>query len=368
VKPTEFFGIGSVRNLEKIFSEESTKNIFLVTGGDSYTTCGAQKKIKEILNSVGCNFYRFSDFSPNPKLVEIEKGLEFFEKENDDLIVSVGGGSTIDVAKAIKLFYFKKTKIKIPLIAIPTTAGSGSEATHFIVYYIGKEKQSQGDPEITLPDYTILDPQFTRNLPREITAVTGMDALSQAIESYWCINSIDESKIYAEEAIKLVIKNLERCVNSPSDESREKMLRASNLAGKAINLTKTTACHSIAYPITSYFGIPHGHAVALTLPEMLLYNSDCTKKDCNDKRGAEYVGEIIKKIANLLGEENVEETAKKIKNLMGLIGLKTKLSELGIDKDRAEIIIKNGFKPERVKNNPRLLTEEGLRKILKKIE
>lgn len=367
MKQQEYFGFDSINNLEDILKNKKIKNIFLVTGKTSYETCGAKQKIETILRESDISFTRFSHFSPNPKLEEIQKGYQQFKEKNYNMIIAVGGGSAIDVGKAIKLFNFQQTNKRIPLIAIPTTAGSGSEATHFIVYYIGKEKQSEGKLSITLPDYTIIDAQFIMNLPRKIAAETGMDALSQAIESYWSVNSTNKSKKFSKEAIMLVLGNLEKAVNSPSKESRENMLKAANLAGKAINIAQTTACHSIAYPITSYFGVPHGHAATLTLGEMLKYNSQITDEDCNDKRGVNYVNKTIDEIVNLLGARDVEEGRDKIKGLMSSVGLKTKLSELGVDKEGIKIIIKNGFKPERVKNNPRFLTEEKLRKILESI-
>jgi alcohol dehydrogenase class IV len=363
----EYFGFRSIKNLEEILQDNNSKNIFLVTGKDSYETCGVKMEIEKILRKFKIDFTRFYDFSQNPKLKEIENGLRLFKKENYDLILGVGGGSSIDVAKAIKFFHFQKKENKIPLVAIPTTAGSGSEATYFIVYYIGKEKQSQGKPDLTLPDYAICDPQFVFSLPKNIAASTGMDALSQAVEAYWSVNSTTESKKFSAEAIRLILGNLERAINERNKESREKMMLASNLAGKAINIAKTTACHSIAYPMTSYFGIPHGHAAGMTLGEMLVYNSKVTEKDCNDSRGVDYVKKTINELLEVIDINNIAEASEKIKNLMINIGLETRLSKLGIDEQGMEVMIQNGFKPERVKNNPRVLTEEALRGILERI-
>ncbi len=350
----EYFGFGAIEKLDEIVGG---KKIFLVSGKNSFEVSGA----KEVLDKQ--NYNRFWDFSPNPKIEDIQKGFEIFEKENYDFIVAVGGGSVIDTAKAIKLFYYEKTERKTPLVAIPTTAGSGSEATYFIVYYIGKEKQSKGDVNVTLPNYVICDPELTVSLPRKVTASTGMDALGQAIESYWCINSTEKSKKYARESINLLVGNLEQAVNSGLREAKEKVMKASNLAGKAINISKTTACHSIAYPITSYFQIIHGHAVSLTLGEMLVYNSK-VGEDCLDSRGEEYVKKNIFEICEMLGVLNPLEGKDKIKRLMQGIGLKTKLRELGLSLKDVELIVEKGFNPERIKNNPRLLTKDNLKKVL----
>ena len=374
----EYIGFNSINNLKNILSRHHPLNIFLVSGKNSYEKSGAKAILDVILTNY--NVVHFHDFDVNPKLTDIKKGIKIFMKNKCDFVIAVCGGSAIDIAKSINLFaanieepieYIKKGKNienkGNTLIAIPTTAGSGSEATHFAVIYIDKIKYSLENYFI-LPDYAIVDPQFTMSLPKSLTASSGIDAFSQAIESCWSINSTKESKKHAKEAIKLTIKYLPKDVGNTSEESREAMAKAAHLAGKAINISKTTACHAISYPITSYFSVPHGHAVALTLAKMLEYNSKVTEKDLLDKRGIDYVRDIIKEISNLIGAKNTEEASKKITNLMKEIGLKTKLSKLGIKTDEdIEIIIKNGFNPDRVKNNPRKLTKKALRKILNSI-
>lgn len=374
----EYFGLNSISNLKKILSKHKPKSIFLVTGKSSYARSGAKLVLDKILKNF--NLMHFYDFEENPKLNDVEKGLRVFRENNCDFVIAIGGGSVIDIAKSINILaanpykpieYVKNKKNinnkgKI-LVAVPTTSGSGSESTQFAVVYIGKTKYSLDQPFI-LPDYAIVDPQFTFSMSKYVTACTGMDALSQAIESYWSINSTEESKKCSVKAIKLILKNLPDSVNNPSKKSREAMAIAANLAGKAINTTKTTACHSVSYPMTSYFNVAHGHAVALTLPEMLVYNSQVIEKDILDRRGINYVKKTISEIAKLLGARNAKDAGSKINNLMNEIGLSTRLKELGIKTNKdIEIIIKKGFNPDRIKNNPRRLTEGVLRKILEKI-
>ncbi|MCK4429506.1 MAG: phosphonoacetaldehyde reductase [Candidatus Aenigmarchaeota archaeon] len=374
----DYFGFGAVNELKNILIKHNPKNIFLVTGKKSYELCGAKSILEDILKDY--NIIAFSQFSLNPKIEDIKQGLELYKKNNCDFVVAVGGGSVIDIAKAINIFvanegdvveYIKNEKsIKYkgnPLVAIQTTAGTGSEATHFAVIYINKTKYSLTHKYV-LPDYAIIDPQFTMSLPSKITAATGMDALAQAIESYWCVGSTEESKNYASESIKIIMQNLVKSVKNPDEKSRIAMAKASNLAGKAINISKTTAPHAISYPITSYFGIPHGHAVGLTIPSFILYNQEVTEQDVQDKRGVNYVKKTMGKVIHLLATRNAEEAKIKITRLMEDIGLETKLRSLGIDSDEdVELIIKNGFNPDRVKNNPRRLTKESLRLILREI-
>lgn len=287
------------------------------------------------------------------------------------------GGSVIDMAKLINFFfandiepekYLKEGKKNVvkgwPLIAIPTTCGSGSEATHFAVLYLEHKKHSV-ESQYMLPDVAIVDPGFTLSLPRYEVAVSGMDALSQAIESYWCINSNDESKEYARESIEIVMSNLVAAVNGPERSARLAMAMASHLVGKAINITKTTAGHAVSYPLTSFFGIAHGHAVGLTLSSFLVYNFNVTSNDVLDHRGVLYVKKSIYEIAGFLGQSSVTEAKQKIDDLMHKIGLETRLSSLGIKSEKdIELIIENGFNPDRVKNNPRLLTRDALGTIL----
>ncbi|MBN4049057.1 phosphonoacetaldehyde reductase [archaeon AH-315-M20] len=380
MKQREYLGFNSIDNLKPILDKHNPKNIFLVTGRKSYETCGAKSILDITLQPYKVT--HFYDFEVNPKIKDVEKGIKNFRENECDFVIAVGGGSALDIAKAINLFSNNEESVLLtytknpeniknkgkPLVAIPTTSGSGSEATRFAVLYKDKTKCSFAHVFI-LPDYAIVDPQFTINLPKYITACTGMDAFSQAVESYWSTNLTDESKEYARKAIKLIIENLQDAVNNPNEKSREAMAKAAHLAGKAINISFTTSCHAIAPPITSYFGVPHGHAVALTLAQMLIYNSQVTEDDLLDKRGLDYVKNTINELVALIGARTVEEAGKKIKGLMEDIGLITRLSELGIKTNEdVDLIIRDSFNPNRLKSNPRLLTKEALRKdILSKI-
>ncbi len=375
----EYLGFNSINKLKTILRKNTFKNIFLITGKDSFEKTIIKEKLLKILKNY--DYIQFNDFSPNPKLNDIKKGLDLFKSQDFDVIIAVGGGSVLDMGKSISILstndnspidlIVKKKEIKkkgIPLIRIPTTAGSGSEATHFAVVYIDKDKYSLAEPEYLQPEYVIVDPQFTYSLSKKNTAVSGLDALTQAIESFWNINSTDESKNYAKKAIELILNNLIKAVNTPDKKSRYNMVIAANYAGKAINITKTTACHAISYPITSYFNIPHGHAVALTLPSMIVFNSDVSEDDIIDSRGVEYVKKVMKELISIIGASDFIEAREIIRNLIINIGLEIKLENLHIKtQEDIELIIKNGFNPERVKNNPRLLTETKLRKILNDI-
>jgi len=376
----EYIGYDSIQELKEILKNNNFKKIFLVTGRKSFE----QDEIKQVILKLldGFDYYHFDDFTPNPNIIDIKKGLDIIKQENFDVIVAIGGGSVLDMAKSISIFskndeppekIIKKeveiTQKGIPLVRIPTTAGSGSEATHFAVVYIGKTKYSLANKKFMMPDFVIVDPQFTLTLPKKITAYTGMDALTQAIESFWNIYSTEESKNYSKKAIELIISNIVKSVHQPTRESRYNMAIAANYAGKAINITKTTACHAISYPMTSYFNVPHGHAVALTLPSMIVFNSEVNQNDVLDPRGVNFVKGKMNRLVSIIGASDFQDAKEKVMHIMKQINLETRLSELGINSSEdINIIVKNGFTPNRVKNNPRLLTEFQLRKMLEEIK
>ena len=377
---TEYSGTGSVNAIRKILKKEKPKSVFLVTGKFSYEKTGIRSKIQPLVSH--CKITHFADFSVNPSIGDIKKGIALFRKSKCDFVIAAGGGSVIDIAKAINIFSPQKLtpekylQKKLPierkgkkLLAIPTTAGTGSEATHFAVVYIGKEKYSISHQRFLLPEYVILDPALSFSLPPHITACTGMDALAQAIESYWSVHSTGESKKYSRKAIRLVLDNLRTAVMSPTQKAKAAMMRAANNSGKAINIAYTTACHSISYPLTSYFGVPHGHAVALTLGEMFLFNTAVRKEDCLDARGEKYVSKTMKELARLFGENSPEGVCEKLKSTMDSINLERRLVQVGVITEQdIHIIIKNGFNQDRIKNNPRRLTETSLRQILRNIK
>jgi alcohol dehydrogenase class IV len=371
----EITGHGSIRELRTILSSLSAKRVFLVSDKQSHEACGAKEALQWL--SSCCAVVEFSEFEPNPRIEDVQRGITAFRQENVDCVLAVGGGSVIDMAKLVNFFSCKgldprtlarqeqiATQEGKLLIAVPTTSGTGSEATHFAVLYKGKEKLSIAH-ETILPDVAIVDPALSMSLPPYTTAASGMDALSQAIESYWSIHSTENSKEFSKRAIAWILPNIVVATREPTPAARLAMAEAAHLAGKAINITKTTAPHAISYPITSYFGIAHGHAVALTLPSILEYNGAVAREDVLDPRGASYARGTIMEIVEQLGAKDIASARGQLEHLMDRIGLERRLSALGIKSEEdIDLIIRNGFNPERVRNNPRLLTKTALREIL----
>ena len=378
MKQKEFFGFNSVESLKDILLEYKASKIFLVVGKGSFVKSSAESVLLPMFEDL--DIKKFNDFSVNPDMQDVKKGIKSYKSFNPDIVVAVGGGSVIDIAKSINILSFQSSspekyiKNKLPLsrpgkpfVAIPTTSGTGSEATYFATIYSNKIKFSIGDKKLTLPDIAIVDPQFTMSMPSNLTASTGLDALCQGIESMWAVGSTDESRHYAKKAVKKAFDNLEKAVNNPNKISRMNMAEAANFSGKAICISKTTACHSISYPITSFFKIPHGHAVALSVPEIIEYNYNLTEKDCIDPRGVDFVKEKISEIFEIIGADDEIDAKGKITRLIRNIGLETRFNNLNISKKDLNVIIKNGFTPSRMSNNPRKIDENDLRIILERI-
>ena len=318
---TDFIYRGSIENL-KYWKED----VLVFTGKKSF------EKIRPIVEEY-LNFpFYYNDFSTNPKLEEIEKGVETISI-NPKTIIAIGGGSVIDFAKVYKY----KTKLNVPLIAIPTTCGTGSEATQFAVYYKEGKKQSLDSPEV-LPNVAIVDSQFVENNPTYLKACTALDAYCQAIESYFACKSTEKSRQYAMEAIKLCRDNLVKYVNSNEKTYSLNMSKASNLSGKAINISRTTAAHAMSYSITTKYGIPHGHAVALNIAKVMEYNKNVDEKSINDKRGVAFVRERMDEIYSTIGILNANDY---FQDLFYKVGIEYK-------EYPSEYI-----DPERLKNNPR---------------
>ncbi len=358
-------------DLKDLVHKLSPKNIFLVTGKGSFFKSGANSFIEPALN--GFNYIHYYDFEENPKYEDVVLGISLFIKHNCDLVIAIGGGSVLDMAKLINIFSANPQKEYLniindntlivnkgkTLIAIPTTAGTGCEATHFAVVYHHKVKYSVSHKFI-LPEVVGLNYNLTITQPKYLSACAGLDALSQAIESFWSNNSTTESKKYATEAILLLIQSLENRVLEPTEENIKAVSLGAYLAGKAINISKTTAPHAISYAFTSYFSIPHGHAVFLTLPKFIEYNFHVTNIDIADSRGENYVRNNIGILCNILGVNSPKEAENLLRELVQKIGIELSLSKIGINnKEDIKLILEN-INMERLKNNPRKIKTKHL--------
>jgi len=365
-------GQNSLSYLKSFLSDNQPNSIFLVTGKDSFFASGAHEKLEPVLKSY--NYYRFYDFEENPKVEDVERGIEKFNLNSCDLIIAVGGGSVIDMAKLVNIFHSEKDDISscilsaetkgkmLPLVAVPTTSGTGSEATHFAVVYVRRKKYSVANT-LLLPDLVIIDPSFTFSASPYLTAVTGLDAFSQAIESYWSINSTEESQKYSIEAAKVIWNNLPSAVNENSFKAKQLMSKASHLAGKAINIAKTTAAHALSYGFTTNLKIAHGHAVSLFLPFFMDYHTKVSEENCNDTRGMNWVKESMLNIVKSLDLE-IEQLGSETLRFINRCNISIDYSELNISRQLFDQSI-GDFSEERLKNNPLSVDEVVLKGLYK---
>lgn len=246
------------------------KHCFVVRGHRSYEACGGYEVIEKLQTETHCQITEFEDFSVNPKYKEAQVGMEKLLQSNADMIIAIGGGSVLDISKLIRHMAVEKG-YSIPLHAMPTTAGTGAEATHFAVVYIEGKKQSIAADDI-LPDVAVVYPPFTYSNSKYQTACAGFDAVAQAIESFWAKGATDESRQYSVKALSLLWKQLPQLIQFPTEELRDQISEGAYWAGRAINISTTTAPHAFSYAFTSRYGYPHGHAVALTFPFFMQLN------------------------------------------------------------------------------------------------
>lgn len=365
---------GAIRQVERLVRSCGVSRVFLVVDETAYTSSGAANDIEPILENL--HITRFTDFEPNPKLMDIQRGVSLFRAAPPELVIAIGGGTAIDLGKLIgfigpqecspsEIITGKKqgTVASIPVIAIPTTAGTGSEATHFAVAYIDTEKYSVAHPSM-LPAHAVIDPCLTHALPTAITAATGLDALCQAIESIWAVGATDESIEYASTAIQYAVENLLISVKTPTLESRLAMCRASHMAGKAINISKTTAPHALSYILTSKYKVPHGFAVAMTLSKFLAFNASVNSEDCVDQRGWENVRSRVARIVNLLNVSSIADACARIDSLAAAVGAPCSFADVGISRIEQLHEIAASVNIQRMSNNPRKIDQSMIVQLL----
>ena len=358
-------GAENVSALNNILGECGARNVLLVCGKSFFSLT-----IAHIIKDSKVSFTIFQDFSPNPKYEDIVLGVKSFKDHGCDTILAIGGGSAIDVAKCIKAFapmgddvpYYKQPIVasSIPLVAVPTTAGTGSESTQFAVIYIDGEKASLSHPCL-LPEYAILEPSVLLTLPSYQKKCSMLDALCQALESWWSVNADAQSINFAKQAVQKWLESQNGYLENTS-EGNKGMLLASNLAGRAINITKTTAPHAMSYKMTTLFKIPHGHAVALAFPHVWRFMLEHPQA-CIDERGSVYVLDTFLQMASALGQETVEQA------IMWFTSLLEKLEILPpnqVNPEEFDMLI-HSVNLERLKNSPMQLDFQALTDIYAEI-
>lgn len=348
-----FSGADNFVELEKYLTEKSVKQIMLICGS-SYNNL----KINESIKSIGIPILRFSHFTPNPDYYDALEGAKIFGQSSCDCILAIGGGSSIDVAKAIKLFGNKEKEILLG--AIPTTAGSGSEVTKFIVLYKNNIKQSIEETSL-VPQFVLYEPKVLETLPLYQRKATFLDALSHSIESMWSVNATEQSKMYASNAIEIILDNFEGYLKN-EESANKNMMRAARLSGKAINISKTTICHAMSYKMVKMYGIAHGHAVGLCIPKVLAYtykNLDRCLSDCY----AEQLKYVLDNLAKLFGMRSVTLLIQWFENLLENLSLNS--LPAAKSEDIKQLVLDINL--DRLENYPIYIDQQDLTLLYKQI-
>jgi len=367
-------GIRFGSGMSKLCAEEVSKklgpNILFITDKDLMSLKLTEPALNE-LRKLSSIVEIFQDVEADPSIKTLLNSIQVGKKINATGVIGFGGGSSMDVAKLSSLILGSNENIddvwgvsnakgpRLPLVLVPTTAGTGSEVTPISIITVGEEEKKGVSSEIILPDIAILDPDLTIGLPAHTTAATGIDAMVHAIEGYTSANKNNNpiSKMLAVEALKLLAGSIERAVFDGSDiKARGNMLIGAMLAGKAFANSPVAAVHALAYPIGGTFHVSHGLSNSLVLPYVLRFNSVDSK---TTKDYAELAPYIFPDINIDQGNQAIcNEFIDKLEVLSKKIGLPQKLREVNIPKEACKKMASDAMKQTRLLvNNPREVTE-----------
>jgi alcohol dehydrogenase class IV len=368
--PEVFFGANDLEAIKERFSD-LPEPVLIVTGDASYELSGAQELLAEFLREKRHERFAVTAQLPGPDAISDWAGV--IKGDRPAAVVAVGGGRVIDCAKLIALSStndaildstdFRGVDPAAPIVAVPTTAGSGSERTPFAVSFRDGVKYSVEHPSL-LPGLALVIPGLTESMSESVAAASGLDALSHSIESCWAVRSTAESRSVSLSALAEIWPTIRQAVEAPSPSVREVMAFASSNAGHAIATTRTTASHALSYSLTSEYGIPHGVAVAVTLGPLLRMNSEVSAGSCQDPRGAGHVESVVGDICEILGHSNPLDAAEEFENLLAELPVLSSLKAMGVRSSSDRERIARSVNPERLGNNPRVLGFEDLISIL----
>lgn len=361
------FGIDRLSDLPGLI--EGRRALLVTTPG--FTRRGVTDQVRRL---VGSSLVRIVDtVGPNPELDDLEQTALRLHGIHAEAIVAVGGGSVIDTAKAIgavlstigersQAFSLRNhlendggrlDDVGIPVIAVPTTAGTGSEVTPFATIWdsINKRKYSLTGSQL-FPEVALIDPLLTVSLPRDITITSGLDTISHAFEAIWNRNATPITSLYATEALRIAMPILEQVTGDLDNVYlRAEMLRASMLAGLAISNTRTALAHSMSYPITMHYGVSHGLACSFMLPSILRFNAEA-----DDGR--------LHKLALDLGLKSVDELQVYATWLLDELGVQRMMAKHVDSAERLEELVAQMYAPGRIDNNMRPVNHDDLRCIM----
>lgn len=369
-----YHGKGAIEEIPAIANSKGFKHIFVCSDPD-LVKFGVTAKVTDLLEKADIPYTLYSEIKPNPTIKNVQDGVAAFKTCGADSIIAIGGGSSMDTAKAIGVIItnpeFEDVRSlegvaptknhAVPTIAVPTTAGTAAEVTiNYVITDVEKERKFVCVDENDIPEVAIVDPEMMSSMPKGLTAATGMDALTHAIEGYITKAAWEIPDMFHLEAIKLISQNLRGAVeNTP--EGREGMALAQYIAGMGFSNVGLGIAHSIAHTLGAHYDTPHGVACAMMLPIVMEYNQ-------------EYTGERLREVARAMGVEGVDEMSQEEYRKAAIDAVKKLSADVGIpaknDKIREEdldILAADAFADACCPGNPRDTNVEDLKELYRKI-
>lgn len=374
LNPTSYHGRGAVQEIPGIIRSKGFKHVFVCTDPD-LIKFGVTAKVTSLLEKADITYTVYSSIKPNPTIENVKDGVEAFKSCGADSIVVIGGGSAMDTAKAIGIIINNPEfadvrslegvaptkKHAVTTIAVPTTAGTAAEVTiNYVITDTEKERKFVCVDEHDIPEFAVVDPDMMSSMPKGLTAATGMDALTHAIEGYTTLAAWEMTDMFHLEAIKLISKHLRGAVeNKPED--RDGMALAQYAAGMGFSNVGLGIAHSIAHTLGAHYDTPHGVACAMMLPIVMEYNQ-------------EYTGEKYREIARAMGVAGVDDMSQEEYRKAAVDAVKQLSADVGIpsvNKDlKAEdidMLAEDAYADACRPGNPRLATVEDIKALYRKI-
>lgn len=375
---TSYFGKGAREELAGEIQKRGFKKVFLVSD-KSLVEAGVTAKVEEILNKANIPYDLYDEIKPNPTIKNVIDGVKACKKSKADLIVAVGGGSSIDTAKGISIVMTNPDRSDIkslngasntvnrgmPIIALPTTAGTAAEVT--INYVITDEeaeiKMVCVDPN-DIPILAIIDSELMASMPKGLAAATGMDALTHAVEGYITKAHNEMSDMFHMKAIKMIFKYLASAVNNKDDEAIEMMGMAQYIAGMGFSNVGLGIVHSMAHQLGAVYDTPHGIANAMLLPTVMRFNGE-------DPATAQRFREILINIgrpdaANLNDQDVINTFVWMISELSKAVGINTTIKDYGAKEEDFEMLAEKAMNDPCKPGNPREVTKEDFIELFRK--
>ena len=373
---TSYFGAGSRKVIAEEVAKRGYKKALIVTDKD-LIKFGVVDQVIAVLKDANIPYEIFDEVKPNPTVKNVKAGIAAFQAAGADFMIAIGGGSSMDTSKAIGIIInnpefsdvvslegVANTKKKsVPVIALPTTAGTAAEVT--INYVITDEENVKKmvcvDPN-DIPTLAIIDPELMLSMPRGLTASTGMDALTHAIEGLITLGAWEMSDMFETKAIEMIAKWLPKAVENPSDiEARDGMATAQYIAGMAFSNVGLGLVHGMAHPLGAYYDIPHGVANALLLPFVMEYNKEAAK--AKYRTIAEAMGVDTSSMSD---DEAADAAVKAVKDLAIRVRIPQHLSEIGVPESGLPTLAQAAFNDVCTPGNPRQTNVEEILAIYKK--